>query len=110
MRAARSISGSGVAMLPKAILRAIVSEKSIGSCGTMPDGLAQGRERQLADIAPVEQDAAAGRLDQAGEQLDHGGFARAGAPDDRELAAGGDLDVDVRAKPSAAHRRYRWCR
>ena len=49
---------SVVSVRPKAILRAMVSEKSIGSCGTIPMVLRNALERQFANVAAVEQDAA----------------------------------------------------
>ena len=60
-----------------------------------PDRFAQRAKRQTAQVTPVKRDASGGRLEQSGQQLDHRGFARPGAADDREFFPGGDFDRDI---------------
>ena len=71
----------------------------------------------LAQVAAVERDPAARRLVEPREQLDQRGLARAVLADDRELAAGRDVQVDAverelararireRRRPRSARRR-----
>ncbi len=59
------------------------------------DAGAHGLEREIADVVPVEEHRARGRGQEAREQDGDGALARPGAADDRQRAAGRDLEADA---------------
>src|SRR5690606_7772263 len=59
------------------------------------DRRADGRERQVADVDAVDEDGARRRGQEPRKQPGEGGLARAGAPDDRQRTARGQLEGDV---------------
>ena len=57
---------------------------------------------QAADVSPFQRDAAAGRLQHTGEQIDQRGFARAIGPDEGVAGALPEFEVDVVSSGDAA--------
>ena len=60
------------------------------------DLAAQGLQGGAADVDAVDQDAAGGRVVEAREQVDDGGFAGAGGAEQGDHLAGLDVEVDIR--------------
>src|ERR1700751_1548549 len=56
---------------------------------------AQGFLRQGRNILPVDQDRSALQMEKPQQQIDHGGFARAGAPDQSDLLAWTDNEIEI---------------
>ena len=63
--------------------------------GHQPGGAPQRGEGEVRDGLAVQRDAAGRRFVQPQQQLDHGGLARSGGPDDGVGLTGGHVDGDV---------------
>ena len=57
------------------------------SCSTMPNSIAQVVAGKLAHVVAVQQDGALAHVVKTHQQLDHGGFARAGGAYDGHFLA-----------------------
>ena len=76
-----------------------------GVVGDEGDLRAQRGEVDVAQVGAVDRDRSRGRVVEAGEQADQAGLARAGRADQRDDAAGLDLEVDVAERRPRCRRR-----
>ncbi len=59
------------------------------------DLAAQRAEGELAHVVAVDEDASGSHVEEARDEIDEGGFARAAGADEREHFAGMDIEIDV---------------
>ena len=88
--------GAGVGRAEGEVLADCLAEEE-GLLRHHADVAAQRGQRIVADGPAVDQQRAFGGLVEAGDQIDQGGLAAAGGPDDGEARAGGNVQIRCRA-------------
>ena len=102
-RATRSTSSSERSARPNAMFSRTVAEKRKGSCEMTPTARAQRVERHVADVDAVDRHASGGDVVEARHERRERRLARARVADERDRAAGGDVEVDVLEHGPAVH-------